>query len=48
MAAPDLFIAGIVSAMFMAGVVLVIVKVRQRSKTRKQWLGNAPASLKKY
>lgn len=47
MAAPDLYIAGIVSALFMTGVVLAILKVRQRSKTRKQWQDGSPAPVKK-
>jgi len=48
MAVPDSYIAAIVSAMFSAGVVLAILKVRQRSKTRKQWKDGHPIPIKKY
>jgi hypothetical protein len=48
MAALDLFIAGIVSVMFTTGVVMAILKVRQRSKTRKQWQDGPPVAVKKY
>ncbi len=48
MAVPDSYIAAIVSAMFTTGVVLAILKVRQRSKTRRQWKGGPPTPVKKY
>ena len=42
----DSYVGAIVAMMFVAGVVLVIVRARHRSKERKQW-ENAPATTEK-
>jgi hypothetical protein len=47
MAVPDSYIAVMVSAMFLTGVVLAVLKVRQRSKTRKQWNDGLPTPVRK-
>ncbi len=39
MSVADSYIAAIVAMMFVAGVVLFIVRVRHSSKERKQWEG---------
>ena len=42
----DSYIAAIVAMMFVAGVVLMIVRARHKSKERKQWENVPPTTAK--
>jgi len=46
MSVADSYIAAIVAMMFVAGVVLFIVRARHRSKERKQWENVPPTTAK--
>jgi hypothetical protein len=48
MVGADSYIAVIVTAMFVTGVILAILKVRQRSRTRKQWKDGQPNPIRRY
>lgn len=43
MSRADQYLAIVVAGMFLAGVLWIVQKIRQQSRTRHQWSGDPPA-----